>query len=330
MHRYTKRLLWVAVVVTFWGMALAGCRPAATTPAATATPLPAPTATAPPTLPPTATPTPAPPTAVLLVGEGASAEVTRAAAAWLRGLAQAQGWRYQQANADTALPPQTRVAVGVAVAPPQGAPRRLALALPPDLSPQGVQVLRLNHAGLPQRAFLAGALAAMLTKNWRVGFWGSDQEEALAEAFVHGGRYFCGLCRPLQPPFLAYPQFVLAPSAGDVESRRATWQRLLQTRARTVALSPQALAFWSQNPLPAQGLTLLALAEPSPEQRSAFAAVITTDIQGGLQTLWENPDRATQPAALRIQVLDTQAISPGRLQRAEEVGDLLAQGLIQP
>ncbi len=303
---------------------LASCRKP--TPAPTAAPTATPAATATPL--PTATPTAAPPAMVLVASPEADTAALHAAQTWLQARAQEAGAQMVVQEADAALPPHTLAVLGVAQAPPaaEGA-RRLMIAAEGAETPEGVQVVRMETAGLPARAFLAGYLSVLITKDWRAGLLAAENEEAAAAAFEDGGRYFCGLCRPLYPPFLVYPQYVLLPAGSEAATWQAGAQRLLQASIHTLVLSPEALQGMGTPP---EGVTLIALDTPPEEQTAAFAAVITTDWAAALDALWAQPDVPSIPAPIQITVLDTQAISPGRAALVEEVRERLQEGLIQP
>ena len=290
-----------------------------------------PTATASPTAPPpTATATLAPPAAVLVTAPQADPALQAAAQAWLQALARKEGERFLALASGKPLPPHTVVVLGVGVVPPEtpGA-RRIAVAPPEKATVKGVQVVHTVTADLPHRAFLAGYLAAVVTYDWRSGLLAAQDEEAAAAAFEDGGRYFCGLCRPLHPPFLAYPQYALAAGGASAEAWGIALQRLTQARVKTLALSPAALAMVGDAALP-QGVALLALGEIPGGAQAPFVAAIRPDLAAALETLWQHPDTAAVPLPLKIEVFDPAVVTPGKLRLAEEVRDKLQKGMIQP
>lgn len=316
-----------AILIIWAALMLAAC--GKTTPSPTGAP--APTATASPTaLPPTPTATPAPPTAALLVAPQADAALKNTARAWLQALAQKEGYRFVTLNAEASLPPHTVVALGVGVAPPAAAgARRLAVAPPENADLKGVQWVNATTADLPHRAFLAGYLAAVVTYDWRGGLLASENEKAAAAAFEDGGRYFCGLCRPLHPPFLAYPQYALAPAGATEEEWDIALQRLTQTRVKTLAVSPAALAAVGVKALP-QNITLLTLEAPPTGTAQPFAAAIYPDLAAALETLWQHPETTTTPLPLKLEVFDATVVTPGRQRLVEAVRDRLEAGWIAP
>ena len=307
--------------------------------ACTAAPSPtpvSPTATAPFTvtpLPPTptATATPAPPTAVLMGVAGSYPDGSAAARAWIQALAQKQGYALVAVPPGKPLPPHTVVAVGVGVVPPaaDGA-RRLVVAPPEQADLDGVQVLDPAPASGPARAFLGGYIGVLVTKDWRAGLLAQEDEKGLAAAFEDGGRYFCGLCRPLHPPFLAYPQYALVPSGAQGEVWQAAATRLVRNGVQTVALSMGALAAGADDALVAEKLHLIALTAPPPDRDAHLLAALEPDVAAGLDALWQDPALQRTGVPLRVEVFDATLLTPGRQARVKEVQTLLQKGLIQP
>ena len=307
--------------------------------ACTALPAPtpvAPTATVPFTvtpLPPTptATVTPPPPTAVLMGVAGSYPEGSAAVRSWVQALAQKQGYALVAVPPGKPLPPHTVVAVGVGVVPPvaEGA-RRLVVAPPEQADLEGVQVLDPATASGPMRAFLAGYIGVLITKDWRAGLLAEEDEQGLAAAFEDGGRYFCGLCRPLHPPFLVYPQYAVAPTGAQGEMWQAAVTRLVQSGVRTMVLSPAALVASMDDALDIGQWPLIALAAPPADRREHFVAAIEPDVAAGLDALWQDPALQRTGVPLRVEVFDATLLTPGRQARVKEVQALLQEGLIQP
>jgi len=92
-----------------------------------------------------------------------------------------------------------------------------------------------------QQAFMAGYVAAILTFDWRVGVLtqgDTNGGQLVQDAFNNGVRFFCGLCRPAHPPYLAYPQAFAIASPGDESSWRSAADSLLQGSVTTAYVSP--------------------------------------------------------------------------------------------
>jgi len=117
---------------------------------------------------------------------------------------------------------------------------RLVIAVPPDpglvslvAAAPDTQFVALDIPGLEpapnltqlgasgerpdQQGFIAGVIAAMLAPDWRAGVISlSDTIEGRAAraGFLNGVEYFCGLCRPLHPPYYEYPLYIELPSTA--------------------------------------------------------------------------------------------------------------------
>ncbi len=294
-------------------------------------PTPAPTPAQPTALPtatvaPSPTATPAPPTAVLWAPSAATPWLRDPAWAWVQALAQAHGWVAVQRAPGEALPPNVQVVVAVEAAPPALEARALAIA-PPAEGASSAQALDPTPADLPHRAFVAGYLAAVITPDWRIAMLATDEEAQAAEAFVDGGRYFCGLCRPLYPPFVVYPAYALLPAESDATAWQAAVQRLRQSAVQTFVVSPQAAQAGVIQALGDQA-TLIALEAPS--SAAVYAAAVVADVAAGLEALWEDPSLAHAAVPLRLEVYDARAVSPGRQRLVEEVLRDLEAGWIAP
>ncbi len=298
-----------------------------TAPAPTVSPSPSiiPSATALPQPSPTGTPAP---TMALLASPDADPRIVTAAQAWLQTRAQEAGAQIAIAQPSEGLPENTTAVLSIG-APPPKAPtaRRLMIAASAESVPDGVQALVLESADLPHRAFLAGYIGTLITKDWRTGLLASEAENAAAQAFKNGGHYYCGLCRPLYPPFLVYPLYALIPAGSNATAWESGVQELRQGAVKTLILSPAALQGLTAYP---NDITLIALDSPPNGQTAGFAAVLTPDIAGGLDALWAHPDTATLAAGIQMAILDNEAISPGRAAMAEEVRQQLQNGLILP
>jgi hypothetical protein len=99
----------------------------------------------------------------------------------------------------------------------------------------------LNRDGLrPDRtAFVAGYIAAMVADDWRAGVVsiGSGAEsEAIKSGFINGARYFCGLCRPVFPPYYEYPQSFQMDTSGQGWGQLAAF--IQENRIDVIYLAP--------------------------------------------------------------------------------------------
>ena len=300
------------------------------TPSPTAAP---PQPTAAPSVTPTLIPpsaTPAPPAVALITAPNARPGVKNAVERWLQALAEKQGYAFTLTSAKT-LPQNTVLAVAIGGIPPKaGKARRIAVNPPPNANPDGAQTLSTAKADLIHRAFLAGYLAAVITEDWRIGILADTSEEKAVKAFKDGGIYYCGLCRPVHPPFFAYPQFAIVPAgAQNGEWAESVRELAGAGKVHTLALSPLALKQMSS--FPALNANLIAL-PPTGESTTAenIAISVESNIAAALERLWKHPQESSANAAMQIKVLKPNSISPGRLKWVQETQKALEEGLIAP
>ncbi len=80
-----------------------------------------------------------------------------------------------------------------------------------------VLTVSISQLQTNQIDFLAGYVAAIVTPEWRIGII-YDAATGSDKYFSAGARYFCGLCRPVTPPFLQFPLTQGLQSSADWKS----------------------------------------------------------------------------------------------------------------
>ena len=85
----------------------------------------------------------------------------------------------------------------------------------PGFSPnENLSLIGAHETFLQQQIFMAGYLSALISDDYKVAaLIPLDVEDSttLTEVFVNGARFFCGACRPLYPPYNAFPQWETLP-----------------------------------------------------------------------------------------------------------------------
>ena len=322
-----KFILTAVVIALISVLAACGKAPVAPTSAPPTNPS-VPTATASP-IPPTNTPSP--PAAVFISAADARAGVKDAVRQWAKALAAEKGYAFTEQAPEKPLPSNAALVVAVGVTPPKaGKARLIVVNPPPKANLGGAQALYTSSADILHRAFLAGYLAAVVTKDWRTGIVADASEEKAVKAYEDGVRYYCGLCRPLYPPFLAYPQFALVPAGAQKGEWRVAARELVTAgKVQTLVLSPLAL----KSPIPSANLNANLIALPPTGEEAPqgnFAASVETNIAAALDLLWKNPKVSSANAAMKIRVLKSGFVSEGRLRWVKETQKALEQGLIAP
>lgn len=287
-----------------------------------------PVPTAPPATLPTITPTPATPRLVLVAPQGAETGLAQQVETALQSLAASASLEF----------------VRQPTLPDGDAPIALLVALPPD---PGVQAWSLAHPevqsagfGIPglqaapnlsrvapeglrhdQLGFALGYLAALITPEYRIGALALDASPSslsLVRGFVAGGTYYCGLCRPLHPPYLGYPALLDSAPADPAASG-----------IRVLLLAPAVTAPADAGISTSSGLSLMGVGEPGAQMESLWLASADFDVAGALENLWQQTQTGTGgvalPLGIRMHSVDVARVSPGRLALTERlIADLVA------
>lgn len=314
-------------VLLLFVLLLAACNPspvASPTPAASATPA----------VPPTATPVPSPtplPGELVVIGEVPAATLT-----WLEGEAEMAGLLVSQRAADAAasLPEQARVVLWFA---PAGELAALAAQHPQT------QFAAVGAAGLEpaanltvirgdalQLSFAAGYLAVMLSPDWRVGGLFPAGQEAQKDAFINGGGYYCGDCRPGWPLTERYPR------AGD-PAELAVF--LDQAMVEVIYLAegtatPETLAALKDRTVAGRTVILFGAGGVPAELQGQWAATIGLDLQPALEAalpeLLAGRNAGALQAAITLSNVNPGLLSEGRQELWGKVLADMETGLIQP
>jgi hypothetical protein len=184
------------------------------------------------------------------------------------------------------------------------------------ISPEGIRYDQLG--------FALGYLAAMVTPEYRVGAVVLDASVAnlaLARGFVAGGTYYCGLCRPVHPPYVEYPAYLEGRPANLAAEGLST---LL------VAPQPQSLADLG---LPANSeVALVGVGEPASDLAPSWIASGDFDVAAALEAAWTQAKTGqggtTLPLTIQFHSVDESVISEGRLALAEALLADISAGLI--
>lgn len=301
---------------------------------------------------PTDTPTPSPTSTdlpsrvILLAPAGADADFSASLQTLLGELAVQESLRFQ---VRPALSPTELedVQVVVAIAPDPGlaelvraAPETqfLAIGIPglepaPNLSTIAAQGERPDHLG-----FLAGYTAAAINPDYRVGVV-TEADSAAGDAgeigYTNGVFYFCGLCRPVYPPFptAGYPLRAELPGeAGPLD-----WQGVITYfnawEVGTVYVPPSVADEAFLDVLAQAGINFI-LVGPPPEDLGDYwvASLGTEDPIPSVQTLWpklvSGEGGSHIPLPLGFADVNPDLLSPGRQRNVETMLADLSAGFI--
>ena len=331
------------IIIASLAFFLVACSPASltATPSLTPTNTPKATLTSIPTFTPTATTQP--PFAVLLAPPGANVAqvdtlqtalndtITQAGLLWQVRQQLTPGDLVPELRLVVAVPPETGLSELVAAAPET---LFVALGIPglesaPNLTTIGAEGTRPDQLG-----FIAGEIAAMLSTDWRVGVISqsdSTDGRSARSGFLNGVIYFCGLCRPVHPPYYEYPLYFELPStATSVEWQEAA-NYMVDHEVETVYVYPGANDETMLSILADAKINIIGGAEPPQTASSSWVVSLTTDpipfIQEQVAGLLDGSQSSGQSLTVPIQFthLNPAIFTPGKQNLVKQtIADLQA------
>jgi hypothetical protein len=341
-----KQIIFIslAICLVSW---LAACTAAIPTTESPATSVASPTVNVPITTP-TVSPSPSPvtPFAVLLASPGSDSAQVNALQTALNDTVTQAGlqWQVRQQLTTDDLVPELKLVVAV---PPDPGLAELVAQAPgtqfvvldiPDLTPApNLTTINTQDARPDQQGFIAGEIAAMLSEDWRVGTISlSDTTEGRSarSGFLNGVVYFCGLCRPVHPPFYEYPTYVELP----VTATTAEWQEaanyMVDHAVRSVYVYPQAGDEAMLSILAQAGINIISSGDPPAGASSTWAVSLNTEpitfIQEQVAGLLDGSISGGQNLYVPIQFtnINPSIFTPGKQRLAQQTLSDLQAGYI--
>jgi hypothetical protein len=205
-----------------------------------------------------------------------------------------------------------------------------------DLQPgPNMYLVNLQGEKADQRGFIAGYLASVITQDWRVGAItqsGSEAGEAVRTGFSNGVVFYCGLCRPVYPPFYAYPVFSDLPANSSQEAQQAAADLLINSAVETVYVEGSVGDSWLLDYLAQADLKIIGDQAPSPAAQGQWAASLQVKLGEDLALAWERilagETGAIISAPLMAANTNDQLLTSGRLRLVEQILEALNNGLI--
>lgn len=315
-------------------------------PTAQATPKVEPTVVVPtrsPTPPPTITPTALPGVVILAASKQNDERQVQAVKKILEELAAKNGWVVESRSAVQAADITSTWKVIVFLFTPANLPDLAAAAPKVQFvvvtsaevkTAANLTVIRLHPVHV---AFLAGYLTTLIAPDWRSGGLLPSEEPssaALQEAFLNGGRYFCGRCSPYYAPIVAFPQVTSLPNTSNYATRKAAMDELQKKVLRAVYIDPSLSSTELWNYLASLRFILVGGQPPSSDASARWAASVNEDIIEPLRSAWPEvaAGKGNKTVDAALQVVDIQAewLSVGRQRLVEEVRQGLLNGSIAP
>lgn len=340
------RRIFVVLLLGYLSLVLVACN--ATSPGETAKPtleetvalLPTSTATSVPTE------TPLPALVVLLAPPGANSELANALPGVLTDLSSQAGLRFQirqslspgeldNVRVVVALPPNPGMTELVRTAPDI---QFLAIGIPDLEAAPNLSVIE-SAGGRPDRVgFLAGYTAAAITPDWRVAVVAEDgtaRGNATRLGFTNGVFYFCGLCRPVYPPFptSGYPLYVELPVGSGTPDWQSTIAHFNAWQAETVFVDPAVASPELLTELTQADFNLILVGPPPPGLHEQWVASIgAADPIQSVSEVW--PSLLNGEGGIRVELplgftaVNPELFSPGRQHLVEEMLIDLLEGYI--
>jgi hypothetical protein len=288
------------------------------------------------------TPTSLPPK-VIMVAPQDDPRGTELATA-LTGLAGGAGLEFELLQEMPSDPSGERIEIAVVLAPIEN------LAALAQSSP-GIQFIAVGLTGLAPGsnltvvdpltdsaddvAFLAGYMAALVSKDWRVASLSQADGTIGATsrlAFANGAVFFCGLCRPSHPPYSGYPLDYSLPSQADKQAVQSVLAQIEQDRVEVVFIQPGIDDPGIVEGLSQQRVGVIGVGAPEPGSSTAWIASIEGDPSAAVTSVWskvvdgESGGRLKLP--LRVDVYDATRLTPGRFNLLRMTIDDLERGFI--
>jgi hypothetical protein len=186
-----------------------------------------------------------------------------------------------------------------------------------------------------QQGFLAGYLATVVTPDWRVGIISQgDTASGMAarNGFVNGVIFFCGLCRPVFPPFHQYPSFYDLPGGASQEEQQVAADFLIGQSVKTVYVFPGMADPFLMEYLAQAGVNLIGAEDPPAVVQNNWIASVQTDLLSSVNEVWprlmKGETGISQELPLIIANHNEDLFSPGRQRHVEKILSDLMDGFI--
>lgn len=197
-----------------------------------------------------------------------------------------------------------------------------------------VSNLYYPSAPLERQAMLAGYVAALITKDWRVAIITATDEGSVQANARAGAVYMCGLCRPNMPPYADYPlsfQLESGASQGEINELAADLQR---QAVSTVVLSPETASDELVRKLEETGTRMIGLRSQPASRNEFWAASIRYQLQQALDQVWASflAGEPLSPTTITLGISDRSPMSftDARLRLALDTAQKINDGLVSP
>jgi len=231
-----------------------------------------------------------------------------------------------------ALPPDPGIA---ALAAAGSSTQFLAVGIP-GVEPAGnLSVIDGDSARPDRSGFVAGYLAGVISKEWRVGMIGiadSEQAQMARQGFINGVTFFCGLCRSPYPPFYTYPILVDLPSSASPAESQAAAEAMISQAVNTVFVYPGAGDQALLDTLAQAEVAMIGGVHPASALHENWVATIQVGPLPAIREIWPEllNGRGGISRSLAISLVDRNEslFSPGRQHLVDQFLSDLRAGFI--
>jgi hypothetical protein len=177
--------------------------------------------------------------------------------------------------------------------------------------------------------FAAGVLSAMVSEDWRTAVITLENETAKANAFIKGAKAFCGVCSPPENESLQYPLYYTLPSASQSTDLQNVINQLRIHYIDIVYLTDNVISPDIENQLIQNGFRIAGESNKSVNVNNwlfTFENNLTPEILDDIFTQIMLGSPTDHHSYLSITVIDSQAVSTGKINKMEELLEDLKSG----
>lgn len=187
------------------------------------------------------------------------------------------------------------------------------------------------------QAFMAGYASVLAAPNWRAaGLVPTDGGEVnlLANAFMSGGRHFCGRCGTSTPPFAAYPLTESAGSGATPVEWQTAVSNILPAGLESLYFSKESQSPELLQSLVSQNLIFLGTSYPGDIFKDRWAATISLDIAGSLAAampdVLNGQGGKTLPVGVKFSDINEALLGAGKQRLIKDTNEQLMKGWLNP
>lgn len=205
------------------------------------------------------------------------------------------------------------------------------------------QNLTVIRTKVENQAFVEGYISVLLSTDFRAaGLLTNDgpADASVKDAYVNGGRFFCGVCGPGWPLKVYYPLVGEQPSTADGPTWQTTAASLFDNQKVEVyylspaATRPEVIAYLQGKAQGDKPLALLGEKAPPDGLKAQWAATVHFDLAAALQQVW--PDVTSgksvgvKQAPLLVDNTNPALLGAGKMRLVKDLMGQLEAGTVLP